>query len=167
VRGHPLDLPLRKRITEFVRRNPGVHFRQIARDLGLAIGQLDFHLNALVKGEVLVKDTTTGNARFYVRDKFSREERKALSILRREIPRGIVLYLLENPGSTPSEILGSFSFTSATLSYHMRRLEKAGILKAEQKGRERYYSVSDPELVETLLVLYKTTLMDTIVDSVY
>jgi predicted transcriptional regulator len=167
VRGDPLDLPLRKRITEYIRRNPGVHFRQITRDLDLAIGQLDFHLNALVKGEVLVKDTSTGNARFYVRDKFSREERKALSILRREIPRGIVLYLLENPGSTPSQILGNFSFTSATLSYHLRRLEKGGILRAEQKGRERHYSVSDPDLVETLLVLYKTTLIDTIVDTVY
>lgn len=167
MRGDPLDLPLRKRITEYVRRNPGVHFRQIVRDLDLAIGQLDFHLNALVKGEVLVKDSTAGNARFYVRDRFSKEERKALSILRREIPRGIVLYLLEKPGSTPSEILGNFSFTSATLSYHMRRLEKAGILTAEQRGRERHYSIVDVGLVETLLILYRTTLMDTIVDKVY
>ena len=60
--GDPLDLPLRKRIYDFVRVNPGAHFRQIQRVLDLAVGQLDFHLNALVKGEVLVKQVESGNA---------------------------------------------------------------------------------------------------------
>ncbi|MFO8051274.1 MAG: helix-turn-helix domain-containing protein [Thermoplasmatota archaeon] len=162
----PLELPLRKRITEYIRRNPGVHFRQISRDLDLAIGQLDFHLNALVKGEVLVRDNVSGNTRYYVRDRFSRDERKALSVLRREIPRGIVLYLLEHPGATPSEILGSFSITSGTMSYHLRRLEGSGMLEAEKKGRERRYRVKDPRLVQSLLLLYRSTLLDTIVDRV-
>jgi predicted transcriptional regulator len=161
-----LDLPLRKRITEYVRMNPGVHFRQISRDLDLAIGQLDFHLNALVKGEVLVKDSSTSNARYFVRDRFTREERKTMSFLRREIPRGIVIFMMEKGEATPHEILGSFSFTHATLSYHLKRLERAGILSVEQRGRERYYHLQDPELIEMLLVLYRTTLMDTIVDGI-
>jgi predicted transcriptional regulator len=167
VRGDPLDLPLRKRITEYIRRNPGVHFRLISRDLDLAIGQLDFHINALIKGEVIVKETATGNARYYVRNKFSKDERKAMSVLRREIPRGIVLFLLDNPGSTPSKILESFSFTSATMSYHLRRLEKTGLLRVEQDGRERHYFVDDADLVSSLLILYRSTLMDTIVEKVY
>ncbi|MGA1872921.1 MAG: winged helix-turn-helix transcriptional regulator [Thermoplasmatota archaeon] len=167
MRADPLDLPLRKRITEYVRRNPGVHFRQISRDLELAIGQLDFHLNALIKGEVLVKQVVSGNTRYYVRDRFSKDERRAMSVLRREIPRGIVLFLLDNPGATPTAILGNFTFTSATLSYHLRRLERYGILTAEQEGRERHYSVVDPELVRSLLVLYSATLADTIVDKFY
>ncbi len=162
----PLDLPLRKRLTEYIRRNPGVHFRKISRDLDLAIGQVDFHLNSLVKGEVLIKDSSTSNARYFVRDKFTREERKAMSVLRREIPRGVVVYLLENPGSTPHEILGSFNFTHATLSYHLKRLERSGILVVEQKGRERFYIVKDQDIIEMLLVLYKTTLLDTIVDGI-
>ncbi len=163
----PLDLPLRKRITEYLRRNPGVHFRQITRDLDLAVGQLDFHLNALIKGEVIVKETSTGNARYFVRDKFSRSEKKMFSVLRREIPRGIVLFLMENPGSTPSKILSNFTFTSATLSYHLRRLEKISILRAVPEGRERHYFVEDPDVVQTLFVMYQTTLLDTIVDKVY
>lgn len=161
-----LELPVRKKLTEYIRKNPGVHFRQIARDLELAIGQLDFHLNTLTKGEVLIKDGSTSNARYYVRDKFSREERKAMSYLRREIPRGIVIFLMENPDATPHEILEMFDFTHATLSYHLKRLEKAGILKVEQSGKERHYSVTDPEIIEMLLVLYRTSLLDTIVDGI-
>jgi predicted transcriptional regulator len=162
-----LDLPLRKKITEYIRRNPGVHFRQISRDLDLAIGQLDFHLNALVKGRVIVKQVASGNSRYYVRDRFTRDERRVMSSLRREIPRGIVLFLLDNPGSTPTRILENFSFTFATMSYHLRRLEKQEILKAVQHGRKRLYYVRDPETVRSLLVLYSSSLADTIVDSIY
>ena len=161
-----LDLPVRKKLTEYIRKNPGVHFRQITRDLQLAVGQLDFHLNALVKGDVLIKDGSTSNARYFVRDSFTREERKAMSHLRREIPRGIVIFLMENPGATPHEILQMFDFTHATLSYHLRRLEKAGILKVDQEGKTRHYMVAEPGIIEMLLVLYKTTLLDTIVDGI-
>lgn len=161
----PLDLPLRKRMTEYVRRNPGVHFRQLTRDLGLAVGQADFHLNFLVKGEILIKDDSTSNSRYFVRDKFSKEERKMMSFLRREIPRGIVIFLLEKGESTPHDLLGSFRITHATLSYHLKRLEKAGILAVDQRGRERFYSIEDPDGMEMLLVLYRTTLLDTIVDG--
>lgn len=167
MRGDPLDLPLRKRITEYIRRNPGVHFRLIARDLDLAIGQLDFHLNALLKGEAIVKEVQGGNARYYVRDRFSKKEKRAVSALRREIPRGIVLFLLENPGSTPTEILINFTITSATLSYHLRRLEKAEVLEARSSGRERHYFVKDPEVVQTLLIMYRSTLLDAVIEKVY
>jgi predicted transcriptional regulator len=161
-----LDLPVRRRIFEFIRSNPGVHFREVQRYLGLAVGQLDFHLNSLVKGDVLVRESVSGEVNFYVRDKFSIEEKRALSILRREIPRGIVLFLLEHPGSNPGRVQESFIFTSATLSYHLRRLERAGVLIAEQKGRERKYSVKDPELIRSLLVMYRTSLFDVIIDRV-
>ncbi len=162
----PLDLPLRKRIYDHIRLNPGVHFRVIQRDLGLAVGQLDFHVNAMVRGEVIVKEIETGNARFYVRDRFSREEKKALSVLRREIPRGIVLFLLDRPGASPSEILEAFKITNATLSYHLRKLEKSGILKAETEGRSRHYDITDPALMESLLLLYRSSLFDRVVQKI-
>ncbi len=161
-----LDLPARRRIYEFIRANPGVHFREVQRHLGLAVGQLDFHMNTLVKGEVLVRESISGEVNFYVRDKFSPDEKKALSILRREIPRGIVLFLLENPGANPGTVLEHFTFRSATLSYHLRRLEKAGILSADQQGRERNYSVKDPELMRSLLIMYRTSIFDMIIDRV-
>ena len=156
---------MRRRIYTYIKANPGIHFRKMQRDLSLAVGQLDFHLNSLIKNELIVKETAGGNARYYVRDRFSREEKVMMSALRRDIPRGIVLHLLENPDDTPSRILRYFKFTNATLSYHLRRLEKAGVLEAEMIGRERHYRVRDPELVNLLLISYSTTLVDTIVDG--
>ena len=162
----PPELPLRRRIYQYIKTNPGVHFRRMQRDLDLAVGQLDFHLNALMKKEAITKQVEGGNARYYVRDKFTPQERKAMSSLRREIPRGIVLFLLERPGSSPTDIRKRFTFTGATMSYHLRKLEKAGILRAETHGRVRNYFVAEPEMAEMLLVMYRATLVDTIVDRV-
>lgn len=164
--GDPLDLPLRKRIYDFVRINPGAHFRQIQRVLDLAVGQLDFHLNALVKGEVLVKQIESGNARFYVRDKFSGSEKTALSVLRRRIPRNIVLYLLENGESTPGDMLEDFSISNGTLSYHLGRLEKADVLIVRAEGRKRHYSLKEPDVMEMLLVMFRSSLLDQVVDTI-
>jgi predicted transcriptional regulator len=119
-----LDLSIRKKMFLYVRANPGIHFREIQRDMNLSVGQLEFHLNELVKREVLVKETKVGNARFYVRDKFSKEERKVMNFLRKEISRDIILYLLENPDSSPTDILKVFTFSGPNLSYHLRRMLK-------------------------------------------
>jgi len=162
----PLDLPLRRRIYDYIRINPGAHFRQIQRGMDLAVGQLDFHLNALVKGEVLVKQVESGNARFYIRDKFSVSEKTALSVLRRRIPRNIVLYLMENGESTPGDMLEDFSITNGTLSYHLGRLEKADVLVVRSEGRKRYYTLKDPDVMEMLIVMFRASLLDQVVDSI-
>ena len=162
----PLDLPLRRRIYEFVRNNPGTHFREILRSLDLNIGQLDFHMNYLVKGEVLVKTEDAGKTRYYVRDSFSSEEKRALGVLRRRIPRNIVLYLLREGESTPSDMIEHFEISIGTLSYHLKNLEKADVLSVRVEGRKRYYSLEDPDNIENLIVMFRTSLLDRFIDTV-
>lgn len=159
-----MDLPVRKKIYLYVQANPGVHFREAQRDMELPVGQLEFHLNEMVKKEVLVKETKAGNARFYVRDKFTKEERSVMSFLRKEVPRDIILYLLENPDSSPTDILKVFTFSGPNLSYHLKRMLKEGIIDFNTRGRERIYHVTDPELIKTLLVMYRSTLFDKVLD---
>ena len=161
-----LDLPARRGIFHHIKANPGIHFREIQRNMGLPIGQLEYHLDRLIKGELITKEELSGNARFFVRDTFSREERRIMSILRKEIPRDIVLFLLDNPHSTPTDILGSFDFTGPNLSYHLRRMVSAGIIDLKTEGRERRYFVEDEEAVGNLLIMYHHTLMDRVVDAI-
>jgi predicted transcriptional regulator len=161
-----LELPLRKRIFEYIRANPGIPFRLMQRDLDMAVGQLDFHLNAMLHNEIIVKQKVSGNVGFYIRDRFSAEEKDALSVLRRKIPRGIILYILENPGSNPGSILEHFTITGATLSYHLRRLEKVGLLRADTIGRERKYFLIDEDMVRSLLVMYRDSFIDRIIDMI-
>lgn len=52
--------PPRRAIMEYLRANPGAHMRQIARDLGMSLGSLRWHLNVLEK-RGLIRERRKGN----------------------------------------------------------------------------------------------------------
>ena len=87
-----------------------------------------------------------------------------MGFLRKEMTRNIILYLYENPGSTPNQMLEVFDVSGPNLSYHLRRLSQSGLLVVEEEGRNRRYSVFDRDILEKLLVTYRTTLFDRVVD---
>lgn len=45
--------------------------------------------------------------------------------------------------------------SGATLSYHLKRMVKRGVVKEEVCGREKRHTVENPEEVVTLLVTYR------------
>lgn len=162
----PLDLPARRRLYLYIKANPGIHFREVQRDLSLSIGQLDFHINELVKKELIVKESGQGTVRFYVRDTFTPQERKIMSFLRKEVTRAILLFIKDHPGASPRDILGEFDFSGPNLSYHLARMVKSGVVRFEQKGRDRRYFIIEESTLEDLLISYSATLLDKVVDII-
>ncbi len=58
----------RRAIVEYLRANPGAHLRQIARDLGMSLGTLRWHLGVLER-RGLVRERRKGNqTEFYLTD---------------------------------------------------------------------------------------------------
>jgi DNA-binding transcriptional ArsR family regulator len=55
-----LTNPIRRTIVEYLRVNPGAHMRQMARDLGVSLGSLRWHLSILERRN-LVKERKKGN----------------------------------------------------------------------------------------------------------
>lgn len=161
----PLDLANRKRIYECIRGSPGLHFREIQRRTALPIGVLEYHLNYLVQKELITLERQENFSRYYPGGQLNKEKQKILSVLRQEIPRGIVLYLLRNPGATHTELLRSFTISGGTLSYHMKKLTSKGVVSAEKRGRESFLRVMDPEKVADLLIIYRRTFFDKLVDE--
>ncbi|MDH3365178.1 MAG: winged helix-turn-helix transcriptional regulator [Thermoplasmata archaeon] len=161
----PLDLANRKRLFECVRDCPGLHFREIQRRTGLPIGVLEYHLNYLVQKELLTLEKAENFSRYYPGGQLSKDKQRILSVLRQEIPRGVVLYLLRNPGSTHTELLNSFTISGGTLSYHVKKLTTKGVVSAEKRGRESYLRVMNPDMVADLLIVYRRTFFDKLVDE--
>ncbi|HUV61925.1 MAG TPA: transcriptional regulator [Thermoplasmata archaeon] len=161
----PLDLANRKRIFECVRDSPGLHFREIQRRTGLPIGVLEYHLNYLVQKELLTLEREDNFSRYYPGGQLSKDKQRILSVLRQEIPRGVVLYLLRYPGSTHTELLSNFTISGGTLSYHVKKLTTKGVVNSEKSGRESYLSVVDPDKVADLLIVYRRTFFDKLVDE--
>jgi len=161
----PLDLENRKRIYECIRQSPGLHFREIQRRTDLPIGVLEYHLNYLVQKGLLTLEKQENFSRYYPGGQLGADKQRILSALRQEIPRGIILYLLRSPGATHGELLSNFTISGGTLSYHVKKLTSKGVVSVEKVGRESRLTVIDPDKVADLLIIYRRTFFDRLVDE--
>ena len=103
-----LELKARRKIFQWVNKSPGCHQREIQRGVEMPTGQLTYHLDVMIKNEILVSSKDGNFTRYYPRDIFNPEEKIILGFLRRELPRGILLFILINPGSSQQNIARNF-----------------------------------------------------------
>ena len=95
-----LELETRRKIYDLISKNPGLNFYKIVKMLNIRNSLAEYHLQFLVKNDLLVVVKESGyNKRYYIKDMLGAKDRKALAVLRQEIPLQIVLYLLKNPYS--------------------------------------------------------------------
>jgi len=150
-----LELETRRKIYDLVAKNPGLHLSKIAGILKMRVSLVEYHLAYLVKNQVVKAVKEAGYLRFYVKGKVGTEDKQVLSILRQEVPLRIMLFLLKNVRSQHKDILQNIGVAPSTLSYHLKKLNKYGLITVKTYGDEKGYSVTDREKVVNILVQYK------------
>ena len=85
-------------------------------------------------------------------------------MLRQDIPRKIMVRLLERDTASHSDLLTNFDISPSTLSFHLNKLVKARILNREKQGRVRNYSLLEREAVIETLITYRESFLDEVVD---
>ncbi len=154
----------RNEILETIKNKPGITFRALARELGLGIGDLQYHLRKLER-EGKVFSRKIGKRRYLFPSGFEEEAQRLLIGISTESRRRILLLLLKGPLSQ-SEIAASLGLSQPTVSYHMGELKKLGIVKAEGRGRSLVYSLNyDPETVARVIREYRPSIWENLADS--
>lgn len=154
-----LELEARKITFEAVRENPGIHLREIDRVLDVPLGTIRYHLRVLEKKELVTSRKEGKYTRYYAKGEIDRYDKDRLAVLRKELPRTIILFLLEYPGSSHKEITEAMAVAPSTISYHLKRLKDDGMIR-EEDG----YHVEDEEKIADLLIQYRQTFLDSLVD---
>jgi predicted transcriptional regulator len=139
----------RAAIAGYLEATPGAHFSKIRDDLHLGTGEAQHHLRQLVETERIESYKDGDYRRFVPVDRFDTFEKTALSYLRRETPRGMILTLLSDAEATGGEIADTVDVSRPTVSKYAAELEEAGLL-----SRESGYDLVDPERVLLLVVRY-------------
>ncbi len=147
----------RLQIYNFIKENPGTHLRKINKDLGIAMGDTQYHL-AILEKSGRIKSRRIGMYRhYYSADILGDKEETLLAFLRQETPRDIIIYLLEHPGSTQSDIANFKHFTAPTINWHMSKLVDAGIVLREKEGKYVKYTLQgDLKGLAYFLKIYHT-----------
>ncbi|MDO8627705.1 MAG: winged helix-turn-helix transcriptional regulator [Candidatus Diapherotrites archaeon] len=161
-----LALKSRENVYKAIDASPGLHFREIHRRTGLAIGSLQYHLSYLEKYHLIRTEKDGKFIRYYsIRSRQSDEDKKFLSLLRQDTLRKIIIALLTRKGNNNLAISKYINLSPSTTSFHLDKLVVEGIIKKRSKGRKTFYYLNEPEKMKVLLKTHKTSFMDEVVDS--
>lgn len=152
-------------IFELITTFPGLHFREVLRRLDISSGNLNYQLNHMIKHDLLVAISDGNLKRYYVTGKVKGKDKRILACLRNEIKRGLVLFLLLNPNSQFNEIASKFHLSPSKLAYHLGKLVDKDIITKERKGRTTCYKVLDEEAVASVLIAFRPSFLDGIVEK--
>lgn len=158
-----LELASRRRLFEFLEAYPGLHLRELERQLGMDVRALLHHLDFLEKHEAVTNVREGGYVRYYpraweagyFRERIGAPEKRVLGLLRQRVPLQLVL-LLADRGEVATEVLREATgLAASTLSYHLKKLRRLGIVAYRREERQRIHRLEDPDAVVQLLLRYR------------
>jgi len=121
----------RQRLFEFIQANPGKHYRAIVDALGLGMGTITHHLNALERGGYIASQQDGMYRRFYPAGK-----RTEATFFLTAVQQRIVLLLKVNAGISQARLADSLAISPSLANYHLHILADAGLVRLERRGRE-------------------------------
>ncbi len=167
------EIENRRRIYNYILKNPGLHFRQISRNLKIPKSTLDYHLFSLVKKDYISIEDENGYKRYYVIKKLSFKDKSLMNILREDVPRNLILYLLMYSTSSLKEILRYAKFWTnhpskigstlnkhqSTINFHLNKLINMEIISFFEVNNTKRYYLINPEDIYYLCINYEKSLL--------
>jgi predicted transcriptional regulator len=161
-----LALESRRKICEIIEQNPGLHFRELQRRSGSAVGALQYHLDTLQKNHLIrVEKQGRFNRYFSIRGVQLGGNEKTMSALRQESARKIIIFLLGKKEATNFDIAAAVQLSASTVSWQLSKLVDAEVAGEKRAGKQKLFFVNNPEETAKLLVDYKKTFFDSLVDN--
>jgi len=144
-----------QKIYELIQENPGLHLSKIAELMQMRLSLAQYHLANLKRDNLIISITEEGYKRFYIKDSdIGSEDKKIVSLLRKEIPLQIVTFLLKKSNAKHKEILEVIDVSPSTLSYHLNKLVEFEIIEVKSYGSEKGYKIKNKRAVISVLVKY-------------
>lgn len=145
---------VRADVLGFVARYPGVHVREVERQLGLSSRLASYHLGALEAAGLVRRVQDDGYARFVSTqgtERLQEADLRLLCVLRRPPAFRIVGELLQQGEVPQNRLAKALGFAKASVSYHLKALAAEGVVAARDEGRERHYRLVAPAQVRRVL----------------
>jgi predicted transcriptional regulator len=159
-----LENQRRKEIYDFLISNPGFHMRELQRRLDFPLTSLEYHLDYMVRKNVLRRERDGRFTRFYARLLDEKDE-EVLSILRQRKLREIIMLIIAKDGITFRDMQDITKLPTSTLSYYIKQLADQGLISKERIGHEILYKTDDAR-IEKVLVAYRSSFLDRLIDRV-
>jgi len=176
-----LKLKIRQEIYNYILENPSSYLREISRNMNIPKTTLKYHLDYLEKHNLITPKFEDKYKRYYVKDKLGQKEKELLNLLRQEVPRNIILFLIFHIVCSQIELSKALGKHPSTISFHLKKLRDLDIIQTafiderniimdepvvierNKKSTEIIYVFSDEEffyIIYNLLIVSKKSLPD-------
>lgn len=135
----------RLKILTQILSNPGIHHNELQRTCDLQKGQLQWHIETLLKHNIIKKEKD-GQYTIYFPITSSSE---AIRIYRNRLTKSkttnfVLDTIKKNPGIISAEISRMLNLSRNSIKYHIDKLIEKQLIKVEKKGRNFELFLSDP-----------------------
>ena len=127
----------RLNIINQILKNPGIHHNELLRYCDLQKGQLQWHLDVLLKYNVIKKEKYGQYTIYFpITTSFDAHEYLENLIAKSKTTSEILTIIKENPGINSSEISQILNLSRNTIKYHIDKLSKEKLVALIKKGRK-------------------------------
>jgi predicted transcriptional regulator len=154
----------RDRIYSTIAQNPGLHFREIQRRTNIATGALQYHIDYLKKKN-FIREEKQGKFSHFYGIQSQQVDSSLMNLLRQESVRRIVLFLMNKRRATLPVISKNVGLSLSTTSFHMQKLLLSQVVLQKTINGKIYFNLKDKEGVLVLLVQYRHSFLDELVDN--
>lgn len=149
---------VKERILLFVERNPGMHFREIQRQTGTAVGQLEYHLYTL-ENEGEIKGEKDGKFVRYFALSGGSFQKNLFYFVRNNKKREIVFDLIKGDIAEGDLYPRNEKKRIQTL-FVLGELESVGIVSRRENDDQIFYTIKNREKVIEMLVKFRESFLD-------
>ena len=118
-------------------RNPGIHHNELLRRCDMHNGQLQWHLDVLLKNNIIKKEKNGQYTIYFpITTSFNAIEYLETLIAKSKTTSKILKIIKENPRINSSEISRILSLSRNTIKYHIDKLSKENLIILTRRGRK-------------------------------
>lgn len=160
------EVPLRDVILDVIRSNPGIHFREIQRRTGAAVGQVEYHLYQLEKLEKIHSREDGKTKRYFTSEGTGLLQRRIIFFLRNPAGRDMIFLLLQK-GRVPEDSLvrGRKPVKERKMAL-LEDMIRENVLRLSVESETRYYELSDVSIVRQTLKTFRESFLDTLTSNI-
>ncbi len=136
---------LREVVQSEIDEHPGIHLRELQRNIGCAMGALQYHVKHL-ESSGDITSCRVGNAKHFFPSGYSSDEQvlKLSALSRNPTVRTILSEIVDQGRVTQAELSRTMSLDKSLISYYTNNLLKADVLNIVRVfGRERPLILSE------------------------
>ena len=186
IKKNILNIETRSKIYSYIKHNPGVHFRNISKELCVNSYNLDYHLRFLSKQGLIIKTKENGYSRYFIAKAVGNNQKILLGLLRQKTPRYIIIGIMSCLGLSSKELCQLLGKSPATINFHLQKLIKNEIIELcpNENGivfrkkpniyierqlarRELVYRLVDPVWIEKVIIMHKNSILDEIDKGIF